>query len=188
MKDLSLHILDIVQNSLRAGADHISIHIRVDEGKDSYSLEIEDNGSGMDPITLEKAMDPFFTSRTTRKVGLGIPLLKQNTERTEGKFEISSEKGVGTKVISKSKLSHIDLLPEGDLAGVITLLISANPEKDFSFSYSTKHGSYEMSTKTIKEILGDIPINEPDVRRFLKEMLFENLQPLINRNIISEKI
>lgn len=182
MKDLSLHILDIAQNSLRANADCIEIHINLDFVNNHYTIVVKDNGSGMDLLTSHKVSDPFFTTRKTRKVGLGIPLLKQNTERTGGSFTIESEPGTGTTITSKSVLNHIDLLPEGDIGSVIALLISANPAIQFIFSYSAGEEVFTLDTKAIREILGEVSISDPEVRSFIHSMINENIHQLRTEN------
>jgi hypothetical protein len=178
MKDLSLHILDIVQNSISARADLIEISIRQDIAANLYSLGIKDNGKGMDPETLLKVTDPFFTTRTTRKVGMGIPLLKLNAERAGGSFTIESEAEKGTRLLAKFGLNNIDRLPEGDLPGTIVMIAAANPDLDFIFSYAGSKGEYRFDTREIKEILGEIPINEVSVYPFLKEMISGNLDEI----------
>ena len=182
MKDLSLHILDIIQNSLRAGANQIETVIHIDPDTDCYYVVIKDNGIGMDSFMSEKVTDPFFTTRSTRKIGLGIPLLKQNTERTGGIFRIESKQGEGTTVISKSVLSHIDMLPEGDIGGVMALLISANPAVHFIFRYKVVQEEFNLDTNDVKDILGEVPVTDPEVRNFLKEMISENLLTLKAEN------
>jgi hypothetical protein len=175
MKDLSLHILDIVQNSISAKAKVIEIDIVENPSTDLYSLEIKDDGKGMDKATLEKVVDPFFTTRTTRKVGLGIPLLKLNAERTGGTFSIESKVGTGTELTATFSWRHIDRLPEGDLPGTIVMLASSNPTLEFIYHHTTPRGSYTFDTKEIKDVLGDIPINELSIYSYLKELIASNL-------------
>ncbi len=178
MKDLSLHILDIVQNSISAGANLIQIAIRENPGQDSFLLTITDDGKGMDKAELEKVTDPFYTSRTTRKVGLGIPLLKLNAERAGGELVIQSEPGKGTRIEAWFQFSHIDRIPSGDLAGTISLLVSANPSIEFIYSHTTARGEYIFSTKEVKEVLGDIPISESSVYPLIKELISTNLKEI----------
>jgi anti-sigma regulatory factor (Ser/Thr protein kinase) len=182
MKDISLHILDIAQNSIAAGAGMIEISIHEDLVSDRYILTVKDNGKGMDKVTLSKVSDPFFTSRTTRKVGLGIPLLKLNAERTGGSFTIESETGKGTKITAAFVLSNIDLLPEGDLTGTIVMLASMNPTIEFVYTYTTATGSYTFDTREIKNVLGEISISDLSVYPYLKEIISENLKEIKTHN------
>jgi DNA mismatch repair ATPase MutL len=174
MKDLSLHILDIVQNSISAKAN--LTEITIDESSDNlYKLTIKDNGSGMSKEMLEKVADPYSTTRTTRKVGLGLPLLKLNVERTGGSFNIESEIGVGTVVMANSVFDNIDRLPIGDIAGVVVMLASMNPTIDFVYKHITAKGEYIFDTREIKEALEDLSIQELSIQKYLKEMINENL-------------
>ncbi len=178
MKDISLHILDIVQNSIKAKAKLIEVSIIDSQTDNIYSVTINDNGKGIAPEMLETVTDPWTTSRTTRKVGLGIPLFKQNAESTGGSFIINSEVGKGTWLTAKFINDNIDCLPAGDLTGVYSLLVNSNPDLDFVFSHKTDNGDYVFDTKEIKTILGDVALNEPSVRKYLKEMIDENINSL----------
>lgn len=178
MKDLALHILDIVQNSITAGAKLIEITINENVSGDLLEINIRDNGKGIPVEMLAIVTDAYVTSRTTRKVGLGLPLFKQNAEQTGGRLTIQSEPGKGTEVKAMFVANHIDLPPWGDVAGVIILLVIANPEMNFSYIHRSKTGEYVFDTREIKAELGGVPIDEPEVRKFLKEMLKENLEEI----------
>lgn len=178
MKDLSLHILDIVQNSISAGASLIETEISENPANDSYGLSITDNGKGMNKETLQKATDPFFTSRTTRNVGLGLPLLKQNAERTGGTFSLDSHTGEGTIVTATFGYKHIDRLPLGDIGGVMALLASANPTIDFTYSHHTSSGNFYFDTREVKTELDGLSISHAEVNRFMKEMINENVKAI----------
>lgn len=178
MVDLSLHILDIAQNSIRAGATLIRIVIAEDFQKDLYSIVIEDDGKGMDEITLAQVTNPFYTTRTTRKVGLGLPLLKQNAEMCEGQLSISSEPGKGTMLKVVFKHSHIDRPPQGDIAATMKILIAGSPEIDFEYQHKVNGDGFKLKTKEIKETLDGIPINEPEVLSFIESMISENIKAL----------
>lgn len=178
MKDLALHILDIAQNSIRAGARKIGISIAEDGKGGTLVIEITDDGSGMAREVLERVTDPFFTSRTTRRVGLGIPLFKQNAEATGGHLQIQSEVGKGTALTATFILDHLDRPPLGDLAGVIVMLSGANPEIRFVYRHRVEKEEYVFDTAEIIEILGEVPVSDPQVMRFLKEMIIENLDAL----------
>jgi hypothetical protein len=175
MKDLSLHILDIVQNSLVAGATEVFLCIEQNSEKNILAFSIDDNGRGMSAETLKVVTDPFYTTRTTRKVGMGISLLKQNAEQTGGSLIIESKLGVGTKLASVFKLDHIDRPPMGDIAGVMVLIVGGNSGVRFKYTHIVDGNEYVFDTLEVNEALEGAPINEPSVMRFLKEMLNENL-------------
>lgn len=175
MKDLSLHILDIVQNSLSAGAANIVVKITEDTEANEYTIRIEDDGCGMTQEVLRRVTDPFFTSRTTRKVGLGIPLFKQNAERTGGNFQIISQPGTGTTVIAGFVHDNIDRPALGDMAGVMVLLAGANPEIHFCYEHIRNGALYRFDTNEVKDALDGMPVNDPKIMKYLKEMIHENL-------------
>lgn len=133
MEDLSLHILDIVENSIRAGAKEVEIRIEENVAKDCLEIEISDDGAGMDKTTIEKALDPFFTTKTVRKVGLGLSLFREAARAAGGDMTVQSEPGKGTRVKATFRHSHIDRQPLGDLAKTLETLIVANPEVRFRF-------------------------------------------------------
>ena len=177
MKDLSMHIMDILQNSTRAKATEITLEVLIDSAQDTLTLIFKDNGCGMSEETVKKVIDPFYTSRTTRKVGLGLPLLKQNSEMTGGSMAIQSKEGVGTTVTAIFGLTHLDTPPMGDLAGTIVLTISAYPDIRFIFHYKRDDEvDYVLDTDEVYEILDGVPINDPDVIASLKEMVEENIK------------
>jgi hypothetical protein len=178
MKDLSLHILDIVQNSIRAKATLIGIEIDEYPNENQLIITISDDGTGMDPEQLKRAIEPFYTSRTTRKVGLGLSLFKQNAEMTDGSFSIESELGKGTKVTAIFGMSHLDRPIMGDLVGTLLLLICSSDEINYVFKHKTPSGEFEIDTREIRQTLENVPISNPDVRLFLKEMLQENLEQI----------
>lgn len=178
MKDLSLHILDIVQNSTRANATLVEIIVEEDAQKNLMSITIKDNGKGMSPDMVKQVEDPFVTSRTTRKVGLGIPLFKQSAAQSGGELHISSEVGIGTTVVATFKMDNIDTPPWGDLPGVISIISSGNPALDFVYDHSYNGSHYTFDTREVKDVLGDTPISEPQIANFLKEMIAENLDEI----------
>lgn len=173
MKEIALHILDLVQNSIRAGASEIEISVEESMAGNLLRIKISDNGSGMSEEDLHRVTDPFFTSRTTRKVGLGVPLYKQMVEHCNGKLQLTSAPGKGTQLESTMDLNHIDRQPMGDIAGVITLLISANPSLRFMYTHQTDHGSYILDTKELTSFIGDQ--YDPGILKYIKEMIIENL-------------
>jgi len=178
MKDLSLHILDIVQNSIRAKAKLIGIEINELPKENQLFITISDDGTGMSPEQLKSAIDPFYTSRITRKVGLGLSLFKQNAELTGGKFNIESKLGKGTKVTAVFGLNHLDRPVMGDLVGTLLILICTPSATDYVFKHQTPSGEFALDTREIKQTLENVPISHPEVRSFLKEMLQENLEQI----------
>ncbi len=184
MKDLSLHIMDIVQNAIKAKATNIEISI-IDKNATTIDISISDNGSGIAPEMLVTVDDPYTTGRTTRKVGLGIPLFKQNAERTGGKLKIASELGKGTQLSALFYQNNIDCLPLGDVSGVIALLVNANPNIDFKYTHIVNNKEYVFNTIEVKEILGDTPINSIEIHKFIKEMITENVKELYNNTSLN---
>lgn len=183
MKDLSLHILDIVQNSVVAGAKVIQIILEINTANDYIELTVKDNGKGMEQEFLKRVVDPFTTTRTTRKVGLGIPLLKQNAELTGGTFSIDSEPGVGTALKARFVRSHIDCLPLGDLGGTIALLLCSYPDIEFKVSVVVDTTEFEVSTSELRQALDGVPLNEPSVYPLVKEYIYSNLDELQITNL-----
>ena len=151
MEDLSLHILDIVENSIRACAKKIEIKIIEEKKKDLLTIEIIDDGKGMDEKTLKNVLDPFFTTKNTRKVGLGLSLLAQSAEESGGSIEIESKPGQGTKVKATFGYSHIDRKPLGDVHESLKVLITANPDINFIYEYQKDDAGYRLDTKEIKK-------------------------------------
>jgi signal transduction histidine kinase len=151
MEDLSLHILDIVENSIRACSKNIEIKIIEDKKKDLLNIEIIDDGEGMDEETLKNVMDPFFTTGNTRKVGLGLPLLAQSAEESGGNIKIKSKPGKGTRVKATFGYSHIDRKPLGDIGKSLKVLITANPDINFIFKYREDGASHHLDKRGIKK-------------------------------------
>ncbi|MBE0638245.1 MAG: ATP-binding protein [Bacteroidales bacterium] len=178
MKDLSLHILDIVHNSIRAQASLIIISISENPEADEYLLQIRDNGTGIPPEVLPNVTDPFTTSRKTRKVGMGLALLKQNAEMTGGGIEIKSTFGKGTDVKCWFNLQHIDRPPIGDISGVLLQLIIAFQHVHFAYHHQTNSGEYLFDSVEVSEVLGGLPVSAPEVRKYLREMIDENLNEI----------
>ena len=171
MEDLSLHILDIAENATAAGADLVKIIIVQDTERDRLQIVIRDNGRGMDRDMLEKAGDPFFTTRTTRRVGLGLSLLRQATREAEGDFFITSKPGQGTEVRATFQASHIDRKPLGDMGSTLVSLILGNPEVDFVYESNFDGEETVLDTRIIKAELDDItPISDPAVLNLIKNI------------------
>lgn len=172
MKELSLNILDIAKNSVTAGAT--CIEITVTETPQRLSITVGDNGCGMTPEFVARVTDPFTTTRTTRKVGLGIPLLKMEAQMSGGDLTITSQVGEGTTVSAWFDPGNIDMPPLGDLNSSILTLIQGSPEIDFVFTHARGAGSYTLDTREIREIMGDISLAEPEILAWLGDFLQEN--------------
>ena len=171
MEDLSLHILDIVENSVAAKADRIEIRISEDINRDLLSVEVIDNGEGMDEGTVKKALDPFYTTKTVRRFGLGLPLLSEAAKAANGRLSISSKKGKGTRVRADFQYSHIDRQPLGRMGHTIVALVMGNPEVDFIYVHKKNSHEYCLDTKKIKARLKDRPINSLEGIRLIREDL-----------------
>ncbi len=149
MEDLSLHILDVVENSIEANASKIEIKIVEEKNNDLLAVEIKDNGRGMNRETINKVLDPFYTTRTTRKVGLGLSFLAQAAKESNGDFEINSKVGVGTELKATFQYSHIDRKPIGDMNDTIVTLIISHPEINFIYEYQNEEGNYILDSNEI---------------------------------------
>lgn len=178
MNDLALHLLDIVQNSLAAGASFITIEVDENPAGNLLIISVKDNGRGMSPEQLQKLSDPFFTSRTTRRVGLGVPLLRHTAEQSGGDLEVISELGKGTCLTVRFQYDHLDRPPLGDVANAVVLMISANPGVDFAYKYTYNDRSYDIDTLQLKEVMGDLPLNDIYVMEMIEEMIKENQSDL----------
>ncbi len=174
MTEISLNILDVAQNSVRAEASLVRLSVKADTVKDYLEVIIEDNGCGMTQEQLSRVEDPFFTTRTTRRVGLGISFFKLAAETTGGSFKIISELGKGTKVTAVFGLSHIDRMPLGDMTTTIHTIITMNPTMDFVYQYQIDDRSFTLDTREFREILGDVPFNNPEVSEYIRDYLKEN--------------
>lgn len=175
MPEIALNILDIAENSVRADASLIGITVSVQPEEDTLTVSIKDDGCGMTPEQAEKVQDPFFTTRTTRKVGLGVPFFKQAAESAGGSFQIGSEEGKGTEVTAVFRLSHIDRMPLGDISSVIHTLIVFNEQIDFRYTYGYGEKKFVLDTREMREILGtEISFREPEVSAFIREYLETN--------------
>lgn len=175
MKELSLHILDIAMNSIRADADILEITIDENTDKDLLSIKITDNGCGMDSEMLKTVTDPFISSRTTRKVGLGISLFKANAENCNGNFSIESKLNLGTVVKARFQLSHIDRPVLGNIASVISMLFSSHPDINIYFGYKKENKYYSIKTQEIKDELNGISIQNPEVKFLIEEIIESEL-------------
>ncbi|MBP9988265.1 MAG: ATP-binding protein [Ruminococcus sp.] len=173
MRELSLNILDIAQNSISANASLIEIEIIEDTVKNELTIGIYDNGKGITEEQVEAVQDQFFTTRTTRKVGMGVPLFKLAAEQTGGGLSIVSQLGKGTRVTTVFKTDSIDFTPLGDINSTILTLITMNTDRDFIYKLRVDEKEFVLSTSELKEILGDVPLNEPSISQWIKEYLNE---------------
>ena len=179
MTEISLNILDIAENSTRAGASLVEIRVLVDNLTDRLTIIIKDDGCGMTKEQLAQVEDPFFTTRTTRKVGLGVPFFKMAALSADGDFQIDSKVGEGTLVRAEFRLSHIDRMPLGDISGTIYTLIHFHPEVEFCYIYRYDDREFILDTRQMKEILGGIPLDTPEVIAFLTEFVRENFAEIL---------
>lgn len=179
MRDLSLHVLDIAQNSIKAGAKLVSIAFEADENG-ALTLTVADDGCGMSPELLQRVIDPFTTTRTTRKVGLGIPMLKHNAEATGGSLDIQSEPGVGTTLRATLHRRHIDCPPMGAICDTLLTLIVLNPDTpDFVFEASAPGMRASFDTRVIRQAAPDVPLNAPELIEWMKASIEEEFKPIL---------
>lgn len=178
MEDLSLHILDIAENSIKAQAKTILIKVEESQKKDLISLEIEDDGMGMDEDKKTKALDPFFSTRKERRFGLGLSLLQEASRTANGRFSLDSVPGKGTKVKATFQASHIDTKPFGDIPQTLITLIVGNPGVDILYRHATDESEYVLDTADIKSQLNGIPISSPEVIHIIKKNIREGLTNL----------
>ncbi len=175
MEDISLHVLDIAENALRADAKTIQIVITKDLPHDSLSVEVMDDGRGMDPATLGRIRDPFFTTKQ-KKTGLGIPFLAQAAEQSGGRLTVESAPGRGTRVMAVFRWSHIDRPSIGDMANTLTALLGGHPEIDLIYEEREGDRAFRFATAEIKADLGDVPINAPEVLGAVGNLLKKNIR------------
>ena len=176
MFELSLHILDLVQNAISAGASLVVIRVFYDEARDELTIEISDDGRGMDEALLKRVTSPFATTRTTRKVGLGIPMLGQLAQQCGGGLEIKSQPGKGTTLTARFQMSSIDLPPLGDLPGTLRTLILGSPDKpDFLLEYSRDGRAFCLDTRQVRAALDGLSLAEPDILDWIAGYIREGM-------------
>lgn len=173
-----MHILDIAENSIDAHAKRIEIRLEEDRQKDLLMLEIIDDGKGMDEEMVRRAQDPFMTTRKTRRVGLGLPLLAEAAKAANGGLSIESEVDRGTRVRATFQLSHIDTKPLGDIAQTIITLIMGHPEIDIHYQHQVDRSLYSLDTKKIKSLFYGIPITSPEVINFISTNLKKGIETI----------
>ena len=179
MQELSMNILDVAENSVRAGASLVEITVDEKPLSDLLTVTISDNGCGMTPEQVRNVTDPFYTTRSTRKVGLGVPFFKMAAELTGGKLEIRSAVGKGTVVNARFVRSSIDLMPLGDINETISTLIHCNPQIDFLYTRRFEDNEMTLDTREFRLILDGIELNDPKVSKFIRDFLAENTADLL---------
>lgn len=182
MKELSLNILDIAENSVKAGATLITVSLT--QAGNVLTIEITDDGCGMDAETVRRVTDPFYTTRTTRRVGLGLPLLKLEAEQTGGTLTVTSRTaaqspdGHGTTVRATFHTDHIDCMPLGDVTATLLTLIQGHPQEELAFSHRTDAGTVTLDTRQLREVLGDVPLDTYEVLKWIEGYLREQYQSI----------
>lgn len=174
MRELSLNVLDIAQNSVAANSSLVTIESLESSEKKELTLRVSDNGRGMTKEQLESVRDPFFTTRTTRRIGLGVPLFKMAAEMTGGSFSIESKVGEGTVTTAVFKTDNVDFTPLGDMTGTVVTLITMNTNMDFVYRFQKDEKLFELDTRQLREVLGDVPFSEPSIAQWLTEYIREN--------------
>ena len=179
MKEIALHLLDIVQNSVKAGAAHVNIRFILGEDG-ALVMSVQDDGCGMTPEFVARVRSPFVTTRTTRKVGLGIPLLMQNAMQSGGRVDIESQVGEGTTITAVFQTASIDCLPLGDLASTMATIIMGSPDApEFSLHCESPAGSMDFSTEEVRAVMQGVSLAEPAVVQWIQESLQEEIEPIL---------
>jgi len=173
MRELSLHILDILENALAAGATRVTLTILEDSATDTLTITVTDDGCGMDEETVQRVLDPFYTTRTTRHVGLGLPLLAAAAERCGGGVTIESQVGQGTTVTATFQLGHIDRAPLGDIGGSLIAFLLTCRLVDLAYLHWVDGREFAFDTADLRAELGDVPLSHPAVWRWLREFIAE---------------
>jgi hypothetical protein len=176
MKEISMHILDIAQNSVTAGSDLIDIDVDSDHKKDLLSVTISDNGCGMNEKMVKDVTDPFVTTRTERRVGLGLPFFQESALSCGGSFKLKSRRGIGTVVEAKYRLSHIDTPPLGDIASTMLALVIPNEKIDFTLEYKVNDQAFDFDTRKIRAALGEgLCFTTPEVFEWIHDFLYQGI-------------
>ena len=179
MQDFAMHILDLAHNSIRANAKTLDLRILEDPNNDRFEVELRDDGCGMDEDMLKKARDPFYTTRTTRKIGLGIPLFEGTATQCQGEFTLRSVVNQGTRISASMKYSHIDRPPLGDLGLTVAMILQANPKMRFRLDYTYEKQKFRLDSEEIQATLGDdVTIDEPEILLFIQDYVREHIKTL----------
>ena len=174
MPEISLNILDVAENSTRAGAARVTITVTADTASDALTIQIGDDGCGMTAEQVDQVTDPFFTTRKTRRVGLGVPFFKMAAEMSGGSFHIDSAPGIGTTVTAVFGLSSVDRMPLGDMASTMHTLIIMHEDTDFLYRYTYDGDSFALDTAELRQILGGVSFQEPEISQYIRDYLKEN--------------
>ena len=185
MRELSLHILDVVENGITAGGNCIWIEVDEARKKDQLKIVTRDNGSGMPIEKLENINDPFITSRTSRRVGLGLSLLAAATKRCDGILRVDTRPGKGTEIEATFRYNHIDRAPLGDMAATITTLVIGNPGIDFVYSHCIDGNNFSLDTREIRTEMQNLSLSHPVVIQHLSEIIHSALKELLTGKNIS---
>jgi hypothetical protein len=175
MLELASHILDIAENSVRAGASLVEITIIEDEESNIFSIEINDDGCGMTEEEIKKVFDPFYTTKKVRRVGLGVPLLSDAAQRAGGDLSLTSAKGKGTNLKVTFELNHIDRQPLGDIVGTLIILIAGNSFVDFLYKHMHNDRQFSLDTRTIRKEIDDLPMNHPEILKYIRDVIDDGL-------------
>ena len=178
VKEISLHILDVAENGITAGADLITLLVDEAVNRNVLSITISDNGRGLSREQQAKVVDPFYTTRTTRRVGMGLSLLQAAAERCDGRFSFTSEEGQGSCVFCSFLYNHIDRAPLGDMASTLSVLMAGYPEVDFLYCHLYNGREFQFDTREIRQQLEGIALNEPAVLSHLKAGIEEGLEEI----------
>lgn len=178
MLELAQNILDIAENSIRAGAELIVISVIEDSAKNLLTIEISDDGCGMKGEEINRALDPFYTTKDVRRVGLGLPLLTDATRMAKGQLDLQSEAGKGTKVTATFQLNHIDRQPLGNISSTLVSLIVANSDVDFIYDHWHNDRQFKLDTRVIRNEIGDIPIYHPEIVKYIRDVIEEGLNEI----------
>lgn len=178
MREISLHILDLVQNGLEAGASRVGIEVHEDRKSDALVVKVCDNGRGMTAEDVKQAVDPFFTTRSVRRIGLGLALLKLAAEQSEGKLKLESQVGEGTTVTASFRYSHWDRAPLGDMATTLMVILAGNPKLNLTYQHTVDQARFDFDTDEVRQRLEDVPINHPRVLDWLRDYFQQSINKL----------
>lgn len=178
MEELALHILDLMENSLAAGADRLVLDITEEPADNTMRIELLDNGRGMEEKAREMALDPFFTTRTTRRVGLGLPLFRATARQCGGDLFLISEPGKGTRVVVTLELNHIDRPPLGNMGATVAAVLGRKEQLELTYRHRRGQRVFEFSTSWLKKELGDVPLNLAPVLKWVEVYVNEGLKAL----------
>jgi anti-sigma regulatory factor (Ser/Thr protein kinase) len=178
MLELAQNILDIAENSIRAGAKLIGISVIEDSARNLLTIEISDDGCGMKEEEIKKVLDPFYTTKNVRRVGLGLPLLTDAARTSDGQLDIQSEAGKGTKVTATFRLDHIDRQPLGNISSTLVSLIATNSDVDFIYVHWHNDRQFKLDTRQIRNEIEDIPIYHPEIIKYVRDVIEEGLSEI----------